>query len=147
MAWPAWRRTARGRRGGGRAGSAERAAVVRARPAAAPPAPRRRRQRRRAHRLLPRARPAHAVQRFVMNLLLVNLVACASLLPLLLLDSLHGLHGLHGQDVHVLCAVSEGVAAGYCTASILGVLLIAGTETNFTNFIFKKSIKYFFKLF
>ncbi|XP_034236793.1 D(4) dopamine receptor [Thrips palmi] len=58
--------------------------------------------------------------RFVMNLLVVNLVACASLLPLLLLDSATSMAG--GS---ALCSISEGVAAGYCTASILGVLLIA----------------------
>lgn len=62
--------------------------------------------------------------RFVMNLLVVNLVACASLLPLLLLDSATSMAG--GA---ALCSISEGVAAGYCTASILGVLLIAGMSS------------------
>ncbi|KAJ1524495.1 hypothetical protein ONE63_010990 [Megalurothrips usitatus] len=61
--------------------------------------------------------------RFVMNLLVVNLAACASLLPLLLLDSTAA--APLAPDNAVLCSVSEGVAAGYCTASILGVLLIA----------------------
>lgn len=67
--------------------------------------------------------------RFVMNLLVVNLAACASLLPLLLLDSTVAPSG-------ALCSVSEGAAAGFCTASILGVLLIAGKS--------RRSLAHFF---
>ncbi|KAE8744432.1 hypothetical protein FOCC_FOCC008907 [Frankliniella occidentalis] len=63
--------------------------------------------------------------RFVMNLLVVNLAACTLLLPLLLLESTNALGTASGPGNAVLCSISEGVAAGYCTASILGVLLIA----------------------
>ncbi|KAK3927161.1 Histamine H1 receptor [Frankliniella fusca] len=63
--------------------------------------------------------------RFVINLLVVNVTACALLLPLLLLESTNALGTADGPGNAVLCSISEGVAAGYCTASILGVLLIA----------------------
>lgn len=73
--------------------------------------------------------------RFVMNLLVVNLAACATLLPLLLLNSAAATSSRLPGDLSsalssdLLCSVSEGVSAGYCTASILGVLLIAGEES------------------
>jgi len=98
--------------------------------------------------------------RFVMNLLATNLTACAAMLPLLLLDSgvaermalaervtLADELGDDGDlvarpvpstwplDVDALCVVGEGTAAGFCTASILGVLLIAGRPNLFTIYL------------
>ncbi|XP_071447855.1 alpha-2B adrenergic receptor-like [Hetaerina americana] len=59
--------------------------------------------------------------RFVINLLATNLLACCVLLPLVFADNVRG----HGDASPALCAVSEGVAAAICAASVLAVLLVA----------------------
>ncbi|KAG8233526.1 hypothetical protein J437_LFUL013650 [Ladona fulva] len=59
--------------------------------------------------------------RFVINLLATNLLACCILLPLVFADNIRD----HGESSPALCAISEGVAAAICAASVLAVLLVA----------------------
>ncbi|XP_054281018.1 probable G-protein coupled receptor No18 [Macrosteles quadrilineatus] len=57
--------------------------------------------------------------RFVINLLVTNLLSCWLLLPLVLVDS------MLMPSFHSLCAVSQGVSTGLSAASVMSVLLIA----------------------
>lgn len=57
--------------------------------------------------------------RFVINLLVTNLLSCWLLLPLVLSDS------LLSSSSQTLCAISQGVSHGLSVASVLSVLLIA----------------------
>ncbi|PSN37165.1 hypothetical protein C0J52_20658 [Blattella germanica] len=56
--------------------------------------------------------------RFVVNLLCTNLVVTCAFVPLVLIEALT-------EFQSILYAVSEGMAAGVCSASVLAVLLIA----------------------
>ncbi|XP_072157999.1 uncharacterized protein [Bemisia tabaci] len=77
--------------------------------------------------------------RFVINLLITNLVSCWTLLPLILVDNIwsseqHQLatilqDGADGANpgalyASIMCYVNQGISTGLCAASILSILLI-----------------------
>jgi len=65
--------------------------------------------------------------RFVVSLLIANLVGCGALVPLQLLDTSSG--GTAAAAARpIICAFGEAVASAFCAASILSVLLIVGDQ-------------------
>ncbi|XP_065201679.1 probable G-protein coupled receptor No18 [Planococcus citri] len=66
--------------------------------------------------------------RFVINLLITNLITCWILLPLLLLDNvwrkIAGGAEFAACNYVPICAIKEGIAIALCTATVLSVLMI-----------------------
>ncbi|XP_034175618.1 uncharacterized protein LOC117602131 [Osmia lignaria lignaria] len=63
--------------------------------------------------------------RFVMNLTVSNLLVCATMIPLLIMDAASTAPIVDSTSIGSICTISEGAVAIVTTSSVLSVLLIA----------------------